>query len=89
MGCRDQMESGVGMAWNTQIGFGINLDEYMKQFCSEKVTQFVNSMFQGEKFPLPFLDYSTNRFEQEGRHRVYAAYILGIDKVPVLIVMAS
>ena len=45
---------------------------------------YASMMQQGVKFDTPYLDYS--RQTQEGLHRAIAAYINGIDKMPVIIV---
>ena len=50
----------------------------------DKVKQYAELMKQGEKFPLPFLDFIDNL--QDGLHRVEAAKLLGINKVPVIII---
>jgi len=44
---------------------------------------FANKMKQGDKFPLPILDFHYR--EQDGRHRVTAAYINNYSTIPVLI----
>ena len=51
---------------------------------SEKVTQYAEAMRNGEKFPLPYLDYTNAG--QEGRHRALAAKMAGIDKIPVVVI---
>lgn len=48
------------------------------------IKKYADMMQSGTEFDLPYLDYS--RQEQEGRHRALAAYYLGIDKIPVLVV---
>lgn len=70
----------------TAIGFGRSISEYLKDFNSELTAKYANDMYDGNKFPLVVLDYSNNNFSQEGRHRSYAAYILGLNKIPVLII---
>lgn len=55
---------------------------------SANVEKYTKLMADGEKFDTPYLNYSkTHGFGgQEGRHRAIAAYNLGIEKIPVLIV---
>jgi len=48
--------------------------------------EYFDKMSQGAKFNIPFLDYSTEKASQEGRHRVMAAKKLGAKEIPVLIV---
>jgi len=55
---------------------------------NELASQYASEMNQGDKFPLPYLDYEGMIYSipgQEGRHRAVAAYINGYDKIPVLI----
>lgn len=41
---------------------------------------------QGSKMPLPVIDYIKGY--QEGRHRVVAGKLIGLNRIPVLIVTA-
>lgn len=50
----------------------------------QNVAKYAEAMQNGEKFPLPYLDYSAA--QQEGRHRALAAKRAGIDKIPVVII---
>lgn len=48
------------------------------------IYKYVEMMKNGAKFDLPWLDY-VNR-GQEGRHRAQAAFLSGIETIPVLII---
>lgn len=53
--------------------------------CDEStVKKYEGMMRDGTKFDMPYLDYGRNG--QEGRHRALAAYNLGIDEIPVLVI---
>ena len=52
---------------------------YFAKICYD----FADKMKQGDKFPLPILDFRYK--EQDGRHRVIAAYINNYSTIPVLI----
>jgi uncharacterized protein with gpF-like domain len=47
------------------------------------VKKYAEMMADGVKFDMGYLDYQNNG--QEGRHRAMAAYLLGIEKIPVYI----
>jgi hypothetical protein len=46
--------------------------------------KLVEMMRSGTKMYMPVLNY--NDKEQEGRHRAVAAMLLGIDRIPVMVV---
>ncbi len=50
----------------------------------KNISKYAKAMKDGEKFPLPYLDYTTAG--QEGRHRALAAKEAGIEKIPVVII---
>jgi len=49
-----------------------------------KVNKYADLMENGEKFPIPYLDYATEN--QEGRHRALAAMMNGVETIPVAII---
>lgn len=54
----------------------------------ENVQQYAQMMADGVQFDMGYLDYDihgSGQFGQEGRHRAMAAYLLGIEKIPVYI----
>lgn len=53
-----------------------------------KVEQYAKDMAKGDRFPLPFLDFSGSfgPFAQEGLHRAFAAKDLGMPEIPVMMV---
>lgn len=48
------------------------------------VEKYAEQMRGGTKFDLPYLNYKDSG--QEGRHRAMAAYLNGVDRIPVLII---
>jgi hypothetical protein len=51
------------------------------------IDKYAAMMEDGVEFDMPILDYSGNySFNQEGRHRAAAARVLGIKKIPVMVV---
>lgn len=63
---------------------GVSMEEELRIVSEEAISKYTELMKQGEKFPLPVLDYK--RKDQEGRHRLLAAKKVGVVRVPVLIV---
>lgn len=67
-------------------------DEYLSKIpympkSSESIAFMKKKLMKGEKLSLPFLDYSgSGRVSQEGRNRAHLAKMLGIKKIPVLVV---
>lgn len=50
----------------------------------EDVVRYSKAMQNGEKFPMPWIDYESG--SQDGRNRALAAMILGIKEIPVGII---
>lgn len=50
----------------------------------ESAKKYAEQMKNGTKFDLPYLNYKDSG--QEGRHRAVAAYMAGIETIPVLII---
>lgn len=70
----------------TKKGFDQDMNYYIRGFSSEDVAKYANAMYDGDMFPITVIDYSGLSFSQEGRHRSFASYILGVEKIPVLII---
>jgi hypothetical protein len=77
---------------NTAKGFGITDMEQEKFLQKENMAKYADLMYSGNKFDMPYIDYSLmrgkndGRIRQEGRHRAFAAYLLGAITIPVLVV---
>lgn len=63
--------------------FDGTLESTINGVIDEDAQKYAEKMKNGEKFDLPYLNYRDN--SQEGRHRAVAAYLAGIEKMPVLI----
>lgn len=66
-------------------GFGMSYDDAMNSNAIDKgkVKAFVNSMKNGDKFPIGY--YTKNSGSQEGRHRALALMSIGCDEMPVVV----
>lgn len=51
---------------------------------TENVNKYADKMAAGEKFAVPYLNYTSRK--QEGRHRAVAAMMNGYSKIPVVII---
>ena len=52
--------------------------------------KYVSAMQNGDKFPIPYIQYDSNGFRgQEGRHRAAAAQRAGVSKIPVAVSMPA
>jgi len=61
------------------------LNNYIKKaILKSTARKYSKDMKNGDLFPIPVLDYELGI--QEGRHRAYAAYLLGSTKIPVILV---
>lgn len=52
---------------------------------AKDVAKYMTMMENGVKFDTPYLNYQKSGRGQEGLHRAIAAYMLGIEKIPVII----
>lgn len=52
----------------------------------DNVQKYMKMIQQGVKFDTPYLNYKDS--QQEGRHRAVAAHLLGIERIPVIVVLA-
>lgn len=50
------------------------------------IKKYAKDMENGDKFPIPSLYYRGTRLGQEGLHRALAAKLIGINKIPVMVV---
>lgn len=70
-------------------------DEYLAEIpylepSEEKMNRLRKAVQDGKKLNLPYIDYTSGKpYCQEGRHRAYLAKEMGIEEMPVLIVMES
>ena len=62
------------------------LDE-MRVLIRDLYVKYAQAMLDGEKFPLPVLDYAGQT--QEGRHRAMAAHKAGAKEMPVMMVTTA
>jgi hypothetical protein len=62
-----------------------SIDEYVSNTINiELAKKYSKDMAQGNKFPIPIIDFVKGY--QEGRHRAVAAKFLGYNSIPVVIV---
>ena len=66
---------------------GATIESTIKGAEEDNVRKYTAKMKSGDRFPLPYLNYKSKG--QEGRHRALAAYNLGIEKIPVLVIGAD
>jgi hypothetical protein len=60
----------------------LSYDDALMPVSDELVDKYVNAMKNGDKFPVGH--YTTDRPDQEGRHRAVAMMKLGVDKMPII-----
>ena len=62
---------------------GTTLEKQKHYINKDNVNKLIQAVKQGSKLNLPYLDYVNK--QQEGRHRVYAAELLGYETIPIAI----
>lgn len=67
-------------------GFGISKEELLKSRNIELAKKYAKDMEKGDNFPLLSLDYSKNKFTQEGIHRAMASKMRNEQTIPVMII---
>ena len=67
-------------------GFKAPLGSTLITTSPELAMQYSRRMKRKNKFPMLTLEYTIDRFTQEGRHRALAARLAGVDVVPVMVV---
>jgi hypothetical protein len=61
-----------------------SLNDYINEAITKKLAKkYSINMNNGDKFPIPVLDYELE--SQEGRHRIKAAELLGYSHIPVIV----
>lgn len=71
------------------ISQGTPLDLDLRKDRSATLAQkYAELMKQGTKFPMVILDYRTS-FSQEGLHRAMAAELLGVKRMPVMMIKST
>jgi hypothetical protein len=70
-------------------GRGSDYESEMRMVEGAIAREYSKKMAKGAKFPMPGLEYGEGSFGQEGRHRMLAAEMLGIDRVPVLMIRTA
>lgn len=73
-----------------------DLSDLRRSRSGKLIAKYAEKMKQGEKFPMPTLDYrgqvpfgggaKEKAFSQEGLHRAYAAKEAGVTEMPVMII---
>lgn len=70
----------------TAKGFKTTYEENLKNINIDLAREYAEKMIDGVVFPTPYMDFSLKTFLQEGRHRAYAAMLLGKKEIPVMII---
>lgn len=68
-----------------EMGFKAPFGSSIQQTFSKITQKYSDLMKKGSEFPMLTLDYTGNRFTQEGRNRALAAMKANIKYVPVMV----
>lgn len=73
-------------AFDIFTDYNTTYDNQIETLNPEAVAKYTEEMANGTKYFMPYLNYKNAALGQEGRHRAAAAYNLGVEKMPVLII---
>lgn len=73
-------------AFDIFADYNTTYDHQIEALDPEAVAKYTEDMANGTKYYMPYLNYKNAVMGQEGRHRAAAAYNLGVEKMPVLII---
>jgi hypothetical protein len=59
--------------------------DFIRGRTDDLVLQYRENMLSGDVFPMVVLDYSKDRFIQDGIHRGIAAHLAEIEEIPVIV----
>lgn len=71
----------------TEIFGDSSVEKVIRGRTAKDVAKYMTMMEEGIKFDTPYLNYRDEN--QEGLHRAIAAYMLGIDEIPVIVVHSN
>lgn len=73
-------------AFDIFADYNTTYDNQIETLDPEAVAKYTEEMANGTKYFMPYLNYKNAVLGQEGRHRAAAAYNLGVEEIPVLII---